>query len=125
MTPIDVPQVSKFYSILFDAIVSGKQAPSGRNGYYYLESGEHQQLAMVGVVAKELYAHGKVMSPEAVQLSEADLDPESYKFALVGMGINCRARGERGRQLGWKPPQTTEDFYASIQTEVDHWLTTH
>ena len=105
--------------------MSGKLPSSGRNGYYYLESGEHQQLAMTEVIAKELYAHGKVTSPKAVRLSEADLDHESYKFALMGMGINCRARGERGRQLGWKPPQTAEEFYASIQAEVDHWSKTH
>jgi len=40
----------------------------------------------------------------------------------MGMGINARARGERGRQFGWKPPQTTEDFYASVQAHVDYWL---
>ena len=79
---------------------------------------------MAEVSAKELYAHGKVSSPKAIQLSEADLDHESYKFALMGMGINCRARGERGRQLGWNPVQTAEDFYASIQDEVDYWLKT-
>ena len=80
---------------------------------------------MVEVIAKELYARGKLASPEVVQLSESDLDPESYKFTLFGMGINARARGERGRQLGWNPPQTTEDFYASIQAEVGYWLETH
>ena len=125
MTPIDVPQVSKFYSILFDAIVSGKQAPSGRNGYYFLESGEYKQLAVVGVIAKGLYARGKVASPEAVRLNEADVDRELYKLALLGMGTNSRAKGERGRQLGWNPQQTTEDFYASIQADVDYWLKTH
>jgi len=80
---------------------------------------------MAEVIAKELYAYGKVPSPEAVQLSEEDLGHESYKLALMVMGINCRARGERGRRLGWKPPQTTEDFYASIRAEVDYWYKTN
>jgi len=62
--------------------------------------------------------------PKAIQLSEADLDPESYKFALVYMGTNSRARGERSRQLGWNPQQTTKDFYASIPADVDYSLKT-
>ena len=118
-------QVSKFYRILFDAIVSGKQPPSGRNGYYFLESGEYKQLTAVEFIAKGLYARGKVVSPEAVQLSESEVDPKLYKLALVGMGTNSRARGERGRQLGWNPPQTTEDFYAGIQADIDYWLKKH
>ena len=118
-------QVGKFYTILFDAIVSGKQPASGRNGYYFLENGEYTQLAAVEQVAKGLYARGKVASPEAVQLNEADVDPKLYKLALLGMGTNSRARAERGRQLGWNPTQTTEDFYASIQADVDYWVKTH
>jgi len=124
--PID--EVGKFYHTLFNAIVSGKQPgpASGRNGYYFLESGaEYKQLTLAKAIAKALFARGKVTSPEAIKLSEADLDPQLYKRAVLEMGTNSRARGERSRQLGWNPPQTTEDFYASIQAEVDHWLRKH
>jgi len=119
---VHIEEVGKFYSVLFDAIVSGKEPASGRNGYYFLESGEYQQLAVVQAIAKALHVRGKVASPEAVRLSEADLDPESYKDVLAEMGTNSRARGGRSRQLGWNPPQTTEDFFASIQADVDYWL---
>lgn len=125
MTRFEICQVGKFYNILFDAIVSGKQPASGRNGFYFLESGEYKQITLVEAIAKALHARGKVASPEAVKLSEADLDPESYKLALMEMGCNSRARGERSRQLGWNPPQKTEDFYASVQADVDYWLKTH
>ena len=53
------------------------------------------------------------------------MDPESYKLMLAYMGNSSRARGERSRQLGWNPRQTTEDFYASIQADVDYWLEKH
>ena len=118
-------QVGKFYYILFDAIVSGKQPASGSEGYYFLESGEYKQLTAIEEIAKALYARGKLVSPEAVQLKEADVDPGLYKLALVGMGTNSRARGERSRRLGWNPPQTTEEFYASLQVDVDYWLKKH
>jgi len=118
---VHVDEVGKFYYILFDAIVSGKQPASGRNGYYFLESGEYQQRAVIEEIAKALYARGKVASPTAVPLSEGEVDPWFAQF----MGTNSRARGERSRQLGWNPAQTTEDFYASIPTDVDFWLKRH
>ena len=105
--------------------MSGEQPASGRNGFYFLESGEYDQLTVVGVIAEALYARGKVVSSKATQLSEADLDLETYKLALLYMGTNSRARGERSRQLGWKPQQTTEDFYASIPADVDYSLKAH
>jgi nucleoside-diphosphate-sugar epimerase len=117
-----IDEVGKFYYILFDAIVSGKQPASGRNGYYFLESGEFNQFAVTEAIAKALYAHGKVSSPEAIRLNEADLGPELYKRALADLGTNSRARGERSRQLGWNPSQTTEDFYAGIPVDVDYLL---
>jgi len=119
---VRIDEVGKFYRILFDAIVSGKEPASGRNGYYFLESGEYKQLAAIEAIGKALHARGKLASAEAVPLSQADLDPDTYKFVLAGMGSNCRARGDRSRQLGWNPSQTTEDFYASIQADVDYWL---
>ena len=121
----EIRQVGKFFQIIFDAIVSRKQLASGRDGYYFLESGEYTQLSVVQVIAKALYARGKVASPEAVQLSEADLVPEPYKALVAGVGSNIRARGGRSRKLGWNPPQTTEDFFASVRAEVDYLLEAH
>jgi len=80
---------------------------------------------VVEVIAKGLYARGKVSSLEPVQLTEADMGPQLYKRARFAMGTNSRARAERGRQLGWNPLQTTEDFYASIPADVDYQLKTH
>ena len=74
------------------------------------------------MIAEDLYARGKVDSPEAIQLSEMDLDPDAYKLALVEMGTNARARGDRSRELGWDPSETTEDFYAGVQADVDYIL---
>ena len=115
-------QVGKFYQTLFSAIVSGEQPASGRDGFYFLESGEYNQLAAVQAIGKALHVRGRLASSEAVRLSEADVPPELYKIALQAMGSNSRARGERGRQLGWNPLETTEDFYAGIQADVDYLL---
>jgi hypothetical protein len=125
LTYFETRQVGKFYYILFDAIVSGKQPASGRNGYYFLESGEYNQLAVTEAIAKALYAHGKVSSPVPTQLNEADVGPELYQRALAGTGTNSRAKGERSRQLGWNPPQTNEDFFASIPADIDNLLKTN
>ena len=115
--------VAEFFFILFDAIVSGKQPASGRDGFYFLESGEYKQLNAVEAVAKALFAQGKVTSPEAAQLTQADLGPgEDKDYHIFLMGTNSRARGERSRQLGWKPTKTTDDFYANILADVEYEL---
>ena len=77
------------------------------------------------MIAKELYARGKVASPEPIKLNEADVDPILYKSIAKGMGTNSRARGERSGELGWNPTQTTKDFYTSIKAEVDYLLKAH
>ena len=117
------PQVGRFYHLLFDAIVSGKQPASGREGFYFLENGEYKQLKAVEAIAKALYARGKIASPEVVPSTEADLGQDNQFYGyLLGLGTSCRAKGERSRQLGWNPTQTTEEFYASIQADVDYCL---
>jgi len=122
---VHIDEVGRFYYILFDAIVSRKQPASGSEGFYFLESGEYSQFNAAQAIAKALYNRGKVVSPEASRLTEADLGQDNHFILyLVEMGTNSRARGDRSRLLGWEPPQTTEDFYASIQADVDHWLET-
>ena len=76
-------------------------------------------------IARALYARGRIASPELARLTEADLGQDNhFDDYLVAMGTNSRARGERSRQLGWKPTQTADDFYASIQADVDYCLET-
>ena len=117
-------KVGNFYNILFDEIVSGKQPASGREGFYFLESGEYRQRDAAEAIAKALHKRGKIESPKAAQLTEGDLGDEGDKFNFyrLEMGNNSRARGDRSRQLGWKPPQTTEEFYESILADVDYCL---
>lgn len=121
----EAPQVGRFFYLLFDTIVSGKKPASGREGFYFLESGEYKQLNIAEAIAKALYARGEIASAEASQLIEADLGADNhFDLYVLGMGSNSRARGERSRQLGWNPPQTTEDFYESIPADVDYLLKT-
>ena len=35
------------------------------------------------------------------------------------LGSNSKCKVVRGKELGWKPTKTTEDFYAFIPTEVE------
>lgn len=122
----EILQVGSFYYILFDAIVSGKNPASGRLGFYFLENGKYNQRDAVKAIGKALHARGKLASPEAVQLTEADLGGQGDDFTryVQNMGSNSRATGDRSRSLGWAPRQTTEEFYASIQADVDYCLKT-
>ena len=53
------------------------------NGHHFLGSEENKQPAVVEAIARAFYAWGKVVSPEAIQLTEADLGPESCGLILV------------------------------------------
>jgi hypothetical protein len=35
------------------------------------------------------------------------------------LGSNCRCVSARARALGWKPHRATDDFFASIEPEVE------
>lgn len=91
-----------------------------------MESGEYKQLNAVEEIAKVLHARGKIASPEVTQLTEADIGPHTrpLSFYLGYLGTNSRARGDRSRQLGWNPSQTTEEFYESLSGDVDYLLKT-
>jgi hypothetical protein len=64
---------------MFDAIVSGKQVPHGREGFYCLENGEYTQKEVAEVVARQLHKLGKVKSGEPSELSAE----EHEKFPFV------------------------------------------
>jgi len=125
---VHIDEVGRFYYILFDAIVSGKEPASGREGFYFLSNGEYRQRDAAQAIAKALYARGKIASPEASRLTEADFGKEEgdqFSRCVLQVGTNSRARADRGQQLGWNPPQTTKDFYESIPADVDYWLKTN
>ena len=88
LTYFEISRVSKFYSILFDAIVSRKQPPSGRNGITPSRARGTSTDDCQGSLPC-----GKLSSLEVIRLNEADADCELYKLALLGMGTNSHARG--------------------------------
>jgi hypothetical protein len=61
--------VGEFYYALFDELISGKELAHGREGYYFLESGEYALYQVCERIGKELYEAGKVDSPTPVDLS--------------------------------------------------------
>jgi hypothetical protein len=78
--------VVDFYYILFDSIISGKNPDHGREGFYFLESGEYAQKQITEPVAAALFKAGKVISDKPVSLTEQELEDKPivrFLFSLT------------------------------------------
>jgi len=116
---VEIGETADFYYTLFDAIISGKNPSSGREGYYFVENGEYHQKQTSEAAATALYKLGKVDSDRPVPVTAEEIKA----FPVIAyLGTNSRARGERSRALGWKPVKGIKDFVESIKIEVDYLL---
>jgi hypothetical protein len=71
---------------------------------------------VVDAIAKDLHGKGAIKSAEVerMPLEEAS---SHHPWAGLIWGGNCRSRGERLRNLGWKP--TGPGLYDSLPTMMD------
>jgi hypothetical protein len=67
--------VADLYVLLFNAILERKH-PSlgqGREGYYFGESGEYQQLEVCKIIGQTLYELGKSKTPDPTPLTKEEI----------------------------------------------------
>jgi len=113
---VEIQEVADFYYRLFDAIISGKNPDSGREGYYFLENGEFTQKQLAEVVATTLYKLGELETDELLPVT----DEQANSMPLISLlGKNDRARSGRAFALGWKPVKSTDDFLASVKAKTE------
>ncbi|GJJ11962.1 hypothetical protein Clacol_006200 [Clathrus columnatus] len=101
---------------LLEKAIEGKTA-TGRDGYYFAETGEYIHRDTARKIAELLAARG-IGKPEPNQFSEEEV--ERYFRGTLLVGSSCRCRGERIRALGWEPQYNSEHFYESLEAEVDN-----
>ncbi|KAI0635606.1 NAD-P-binding protein [Trametes polyzona] len=119
---VHIDDNADFYLILFDAALEKREKiPHGREGFYYLENGEHTWYDLCKTIAKELHAKGASKTDEPTTFTDEELTRAVGNLAAanLALGSNSRARGEQARALGWKPKYTTADLFASIKAEVE------
>ena len=110
------------YYRLFDAIISGQESKlgHGREGYYFVESGEESMYDVMKGIGEALVALGKINDTEPTEYTQEELKQYLMSDAVVNIVFaNMRCRADRARQsLGWTPKYTAEDMLKSLPGEV-------
>ncbi|KAL4252221.1 NAD(P)-dependent Metabolic Enzyme [Abortiporus biennis] len=118
---VHIDDVADLYIVLLDAILANPGTVGhGREGYYFVENGEHTWYDISKEIAKALYDLGRGKSPEPTTFTSEELT-KYFGSEMFGnfFGTNARCRANRGRALGWKPVKTTAEMLTGIRTEVE------
>ncbi|KAI0030933.1 hypothetical protein K488DRAFT_53121 [Vararia minispora EC-137] len=107
---VEIHEVADLFNAVFRAALAGT-APHGREGYFFGENGEYRLVDAARTYTKALHGLGNSKTPEPAPFTTEEA--QKY-FGGNYLGSNSRARAVRGRELGWKPVKTTEDFLRSV-----------
>lgn len=111
---IHVDDCADLFYTIFNNALEGKDFGSGREGFYYGETGEHTALELLTIIGVELHKRGKISSPLPVPASG-----EAAKHFLIQLfGGNARARSERARATGWQPRIGDASFNKHVREHV-------
>ena len=114
--------VASLYMLLMQKLVDAPETVAhGREGWYFVENGEHLHLDLVNRVGQELFALGVLESSEPVSfLTEEEVFEKAKRERFnAANGTNARSRAHRARQLGWTPKYDINDLWAYIKPEAE------
>ncbi|KIX97103.1 uncharacterized protein Z520_07217 [Fonsecaea multimorphosa CBS 102226] len=111
-----------FYMLLLEEILaSRKQVPSGKEGFYFCEAGEHTWLESSQNIANALYKQGLVATTAVKSISLQEAAPileNDEDLVEIVLASNSRCSADKGRGLGWKPQRDNAHFYSHFEDEV-------
>ncbi|KAN0092129.1 NAD(P)-binding protein [Hyaloscypha variabilis] len=114
--------VDLFVILVGQALQGGGAAQWGKEGFYFVVSGEvkwidaAEAVNKIGVRQGWLPADSKAVSWTEAQVDESFNVPHLPKLALYLWGSNSRADSARARKLGWKPHGPS--FWDSLEEDV-------
>ncbi|KAF9479340.1 NAD(P)-binding protein [Pholiota conissans] len=115
---VDVNDTADLFIVIFDAAISNSPAAGhGTEGYYFAENFEYTGFEAAKTISEKLFELGIASSPEPNTFTQDELDKNFGSFWTV-LATNSRAKGDRGRALGWAPKFGKEEFLANVKEEV-------
>ena len=90
--------------VVKDVLDGSHNIGSGKEGYYFVHTGETSSREIIRIVSEQLKAKGLVRkdSPVVIDAEEAS---SLHSFGSLLWGSNMRSRGTRLREAGWKPKE--------------------
>lgn len=104
---IHIYDVSRCFLALVEAAVDhGGKAAWGKEGYYFVENGEHIWGEIAKIIASTAKDQGFLSSDEVVSISSDEADQQLMPYASLLLGANSRCKAFRARKLlGWTPKE--------------------
>ncbi len=103
---------------MLEKALEGK-ASTGKDGWYFLESGEHVWGDVVKKIAEELYKNKAIPSTDLAEFtSQEEIDNLFGDWAWFALGSNSRCKADKARQLGWKSNEKSPKVLDTIEEEV-------
>ncbi|PIL35406.1 hypothetical protein GSI_02132 [Ganoderma sinense ZZ0214-1] len=115
-----------FFRLFDAALFDLARVSHGREGYFFVEGGEHGMDEVVRACGEALVGLGLVQeaAPDVFTAEERAKYFGSDMFAFL-LFSNARCTGDRLRkEVGWAPKHTTDEFIKSIPKEVEDFAKT-
>ncbi|KAF9530814.1 hypothetical protein CPB83DRAFT_834155 [Crepidotus variabilis] len=113
---VHVDDTADLYILVLDATRKGVLIGHGREGYYFVESGEHTMYEPAKAIGEVLVAQGLAKEAEPSAFTQEEI--QKYLHGISIFGSNCRSQANRARSIGWKPRYTKEDFLSSVRIDT-------
>ncbi|CAF3489855.1 hypothetical protein FGSG_02815 [Fusarium graminearum PH-1] len=117
-----IEDIANLYTLIVAEILRQEKIPSGREGFYFANHGTQSWLDIAKAIAKVGHQRGKLaVEPKSVSLSEAsqaffDGDEDMTEPAICS---HSQTRGDRSRELGWKPLKDDSRWEETISEEFE------
>jgi len=118
---VHIEDLTNFYLLVLEKALIG-QASTGKDGFYFCESGEHAWKDIVVRIAKELYKHNAIKQAEIGKYTTEEVDKYFGMIGWIGIGSNSCSSADKARKLGWKPKNERINVFDSITQEVEVML---
>ena len=118
---IHVEDLADFYLFVLEKALEGK-AQTGKDGWYFVETGEHYLKDVVAEIGKQLFKHKAIKQEEVTQFTPEEVEKYLGPAGWVFIGSNSRSRADRAKTLGWKPSGKKGTVIDSIAEEVETLL---
>ncbi|OJJ74970.1 hypothetical protein ASPBRDRAFT_205022 [Aspergillus brasiliensis CBS 101740] len=119
---VHVTDLARLFGLLAAKIVTGEAVSSGKQGYYFANTGSYKWIDAATLIGEAGFDSGLLKSPipRSISLEEgaqkfADGD---VAFAEACFASNSISVPQRAFKLGWKPLHKEEDFKASIKSTL-------
>jgi len=117
---VHIHDVADLFIIVFKLALKGNAGNHGHQGYFFGESGEYTLFGAAEAIGQALVKRGVAKTALPSSFTQEELD--KYFGGSDYLGTNSRCRADRSRKVGWKPKYDGDDFFDSIDPEVEDVL---